>query len=117
MPRKNLTIAKAYYLAVNNKNLSDVEKYLHPNIQLISPFTNIMGKESVLNAVKGFMTVFKTLTIRTECGSEDQVMLVYNLDCPAPIGFLAAAVLMNFKDDLIVRIELFFDARPFERKT
>jgi hypothetical protein len=77
---------------------------------------NVVGKESVLNAVKGFMTVFRTLTVQTICSSRDQVMLVYDLDCPAPIGFLRAAVLMHFKDDLIAQIELFFDARPFEEK-
>jgi hypothetical protein len=116
MPGKNLTTAKAYYLAVNNKSLSEVEKCLHPNVHLISPFANIVGKELVLNAVKGFMTTFKTLTISTECGSGDQVMLVYDLDCPVPIGFLRAAVLMNFQDNLIVRLELFFDSRPFEKR-
>ncbi len=116
MSEKNLATAKAYYLAVNNKNLSDVEKNLHSNVQLVSPFANIEGKELVLNAVKGFMTIFNTLTIRAECGSGDQVMLVYDLDCPAPIGFVRTAVLMNFKDNLIARIELFFYARPFEKK-
>lgn len=116
MPGKNLTIAKAYYLAVNNKNLSAVERYLHPHVHLISPFTHVTGKEQVLEAVKRFMVVFKTLTVQTACGCADQVMLVYDLDCPAPIDFLRAAVLMNFSDDLITRIELFFDTRPFERK-
>jgi hypothetical protein len=116
MSEKNLIIAKAYYLALNNKNLSEVEQYLHPHIQFISPFANIEGKEAMINAVKGFMTIVKKLTIRTECGSGDQVMLVYDLESPEPIGSSRAAVLMNFKDGLIARFELFFDARPFERK-
>jgi hypothetical protein len=115
MSEKNIATAKAYYLAVNNKNVSDVEKTLHPEVQLLSPLASIEGKESVLNAVKRFMTVFNKLTIRTACGSEDQVLLVYDLDCPEPIGHVRTAVLMNFKDDLIARIELFFDARPFEK--
>ncbi len=113
MSRKNITIARDYYVAVNNKDLTTVEQCLHPDIHFISPFANIVGKESMLNAVKRFMTIFNTLTIQTECGSEDQVMLIYDLDCPAPIGFLRTAVLMHFKDNLIVRLELFFDARPF----
>lgn len=114
MPVKNVAIAKAYYLAVNNKNITEVEKYLHPNIQLISPLTHITGKELVLNAVKGYMTALKSLNVRTVCGSEDQVMLVYDYDLSStPDSSLRAAVLMNFTDDLIARIELFFDARPF----
>ena len=116
MSANNLTIAKAYYLAINNKNLSEVEKYLDPNIHFINPFANIIGKEAVLNAASEFMTIFKTLTVQTEFCSEDKVMLVYDLDCPLPIGLVRAAALMHFKDDLIAQIELFFDTRPFERK-
>jgi hypothetical protein len=42
-------------------------------------------------------------------------MLAYDLDCLAPIGVLRVAALIKFEDDLISRIELFFDARPFEQ--
>ncbi len=115
MSGKNIHVAKNYYLAVNAKDLASVANCLHPNIHFISPFINIVGKESVLNAVKGFMTVFKTLTIQTTCSSDDKVMLVYDLDCPSPIGFLRTAVLMHFQDNLIVRLELFFDPRPFTK--
>lgn len=116
MTEKNVATAKAYYLSIDNKNVSDVERTLHPDVQLVSPLARIEGKELVLNAVKRFMTVFNKLTIRTACGSADQVMLVYDLDCPDPIGLVRTAVLMNFKNNLIARIELFFDARPFEKK-
>lgn len=114
MSTKNIAIAKAYYKALNDKNIAAAEQYLHPEIHFISPLTNITGKELVLNAVKGYMTVLKSLTVRTACGSDDQVMLVYDYDVVfAPTDTLHAAVLMNFKDNLIIRIELFFDARPF----
>lgn len=114
MSKKNIGVAKAYYLAVNNKNISEVEKYVHPSVELISPLTHITGKESVVNAVKGYMTVLKSLAVRTACGTDDQVLLVYDYDVVfAPSSTLHAAVLMDFKDDLIARIELFFDARPF----
>jgi hypothetical protein len=35
---------------------------------------------------------------------------------PDPIGKLRAAVLMEFTDQLISKIELFYDGRPFEKK-
>lgn len=116
MPEKNLITAKAYYLAVNEKNLPEVEKYLHPQIKFMSPYANIEGRENMLNAVKRFMTIVRKLTVRTGCGSGDQVMLVYDLESPEPIGASKAAVLMNFEDGLISRLELFFDTRPFEKK-
>jgi len=72
-------------------------------------YATLEGKEIVLNAVKGFMTIVKRLTVRTECCSGDQLMLVYDLESPEPIGSSRAAALMNFKDGLIERLELFFD--------
>lgn len=113
MLKNNIAIAEGYYAAVNNKSLSDVEQYLHPHAELVSPLSRIKGKESVLNAVKGYMTIFNTLSVDIACGSGDRVLLVYNLDCPAPIGSARAAVLIEIQDSLIARIELFFDPRPF----
>ena len=49
-------------------------------------------------------------------GSEDQAMLTYDMDFAEPIGVCRAAALMTFKDGLIARSELFFDARPFGKK-
>ena len=43
-------------------------------------------------------------------------MVENNVACPAPIGMIQTAALMTFKDGLIARIELFYDARPFEKK-
>jgi hypothetical protein len=37
------------------------------------------------------------------------------MDFAEPIGVCRAAALMTFKDGLIVRNELFFDASPFKR--
>lgn len=116
MTEKNITSAKAYYQAISNKNLVEAEKYLDTNVHFIGPMAEMTGKESVVNAIKGFMTLFKTLTVRAACDSEDQVMLAYDLECPAPFGFIRGAVLLTFKNDLIVRYELFYDARPFEKK-
>jgi hypothetical protein len=42
-------------------------------------------------------------------------MLAYEADFGEPVGICRTAVLMTFKDDLIVLIELFYDARPFAR--
>lgn len=112
MSEKNVASAVAYYQAMNRKDLSVIEKYLHPEVRLIGPLADITGKGEVLNSVKHFLTIFNKLTIRAQCGAENQVMLAYDLDCPSLIGILQAAVLISFRDDLISRIELFFDPRP-----
>ena len=116
MSEKNIALALAYYTAIINKNLVEVEKYLHPDIQLISPLATINGKEAVLKSINGFMQMIKGLTIRAQFGNENQAILVYDLDCPAPIGIVRATALITVKNDLILSNELFYDARPFEVK-
>lgn len=116
MSKNNVAIIEAYYKAVGEKNVEGIDKYLHSDVQFIAPLAKMVGKEAVLEATKKFTSLFKTLKIRAKCGSQDQAMVVYDLDCSAPIGNLSAAVLMTFQEGLIIKIELFYDARPFEKK-
>ena len=116
MNNNNLTVAEAYYTAMSEKNVMGMGKHLHPDIHFLGPLAEIKGKEEFLEAAKGFTSFFKTLTIRAKFGSEDQAMLVYDLDFPAPIGKLPTAALLTFQEGLISKIELFCDGRPFERE-
>ena len=116
MLAKNIAIGVAYYQAMSNKELVAIEKYLHPDVQLVSPLAVVTGKAAVLNSVKNFMTIFNKLTTRVQFGNGDQAMLAYDLDCPAPFGMIRGAVLLTFKDDLIIGYELFYDARPFVKQ-
>ena len=116
MVEKNIMLANAYYQAMNEKDFLSVEKYWHPDARLITPFGERKGVEAILPAVKEFMNFFKTLTIRASFGSENQAMLVVDLDCPLPIGILRSAVLMTFKNDSIIQSELFFDTQQLMKK-
>lgn len=116
MSEKNIASAVAYYQAMNQKKLSVMEKYLHPEVRLISPLAEVIGKEYVLGSIKHFFTLFDTLAICDKFGFGDRVMLTYELNFPAPIGVLRAAVLITFQECLITRFELFYDPRPFEKK-
>jgi hypothetical protein len=42
-------------------------------------------------------------------------MLAYDVDFPLPIGKVSSAMLMTFQDQLILKIELFYDARQVEK--
>lgn len=112
----NEKIAEAYYLAMGNKNTSEMGKFLHPEIHFVAPLVTISGKENVLEGAKGFVSILNNITIRAICGSGDQVMMAYDLDFPLPIGILRVAALLTVNNNLIEKIELFFDARSFERK-
>lgn len=113
MNNSPLSIAEAYYTAMSEKNLAGLEKYLHPDVQFTTPLGEMKGREAYLLAAKGFIAFFKTLTIRAKFGSEDQAMLAYDVEFPAPIGKFPSAVLLSFNEGLITKIELFYDGRPF----
>ncbi|KAB8040815.1 hypothetical protein GCL60_02485 [Silvanigrella paludirubra] len=115
MNEKILSLALGYYKSMSEKNIPELKQYLHPNVQVISPLATVTGIQSVLEASKGFVQIFKSLTIKSQFISNNQIMLVMDLDCPEPIGFFRSAVMMTFLDNLIIRNELFYDTRPLEK--
>ncbi len=116
MTEKNVASAVAYYKAMADKDLSGMARHLHSNVRLVSPMEELTGKEAVLAAVKPLVNLIKNIKVHAKFGSEDQAMLTYDMEFAEPMGVCRTAVLMTFKDDLIARSELFFDARPFVKK-
>lgn len=106
-------MAENYYRAMAEKDISRLEKYLHPDIQFTTPLIKSKGKEAYLEALKGFMAFFTTLTIRAKLQGSDQAMIVYDVSLPQPIGNLPSAALLSFSAGLISSVELFYDARAF----
>jgi hypothetical protein len=104
-------IGVAYYTALGEKNIEEVKKYLHPDIQFNDPQEKVIGREAVLKAAKGFTGIFKTLTIRSKFGSEDQAVIVYDVEIPGLSKNLHAASLLSFQEGLISKIELFYDSK------
>lgn len=104
-------IGVAYYTALGEKNIEKVKEYLHPDIQFTDPQEKVIGREAVLKAATGFTGIFKTLTIRAKFGSEDQAMIVYDVEIPGLPKKLQAASLLSFQEGLISKIELFYDSK------
>lgn len=100
---------------MNKKDISALSQYLDTDVLFLGPMAEIKGKDAVVKAAQGSMSFFNHLVIRTKCSNQNEVMLAYDLHCPAPIGLFRVAALMTFQNDLIIRIELFYDARPFEK--
>ena len=63
------------------------------------------------------MSFLKGIRIHTKLWTDEPVMLTYDAEFGEPIGTCRTAVLMTFKDQLIERLELFLDARPFEKNS
>lgn len=108
-----VSLALAYYTAPGLKDIEEVKKYLHPDIHFTDPQEKVIGKEAVLKAAEGFTGIFKTLTIHAKFGSEDQAMIVYDVEIPGFEKNLRAASLLSFKEGLISNIDLIYDTRCF----
>lgn len=112
----NLTIAETYYHQMLQKNFAAMEACLHPDVYFIGPLSQMQGKAAVVEAAKNLSQVLTDIEIRAKFSLDNQIMLAYDFIFPAPIGKLRAAVLMEFNNQLISKIELFFDGRPFEKQ-
>lgn len=112
----NITIAENYYRSMLQKNFDALGACLHPDVLFIGPLAEMAGKELVVEAAKNLSRILIDIKIRSRFSCGDQIMFAYDFMFPQPIGMLRAAVLMEFKNQLISRIELFYDARPFEAK-
>lgn len=110
----NKACAHAYYEAMQAKDISEMKQYLHANVELTSPLAHLTGRDAVLDAVSKLFPLFHTLEIRATFGSNAGAMVVYDFNFMGPLGIVRTAALLTINDDLITRIELFFDARPFD---
>lgn len=112
----NLFIAESYYNAMLAKDFQKMASYLAHNIHFISPLAELRGKDAVVLAAKNFGGILQDIQIRSRFSSNNQIMFAYDMVVPEPIGKFRAAVLMEFTDGLISKIELFYDARAFDQK-
>ena len=112
----NLNLAENYYNAMLAKDFDKMAGYLDDNVHFIGPLAEMHGKDAVVSAAKNFGGILQDIQIRSRFASHDQIMFAYDMVVPAPIGKFRAAVLMEFKGRLISKIELFYDASPFQEK-
>ena len=112
----NLKVAENYYSAMLKKDFDTMESYIHENVHFIGPLAEMHGKDAVVSAAKNLSQILGDIKIRSKFASGNQIMFAYDFIFPEPIGKLKAAVLMEFMNQLISKIELFYDGRPFEEK-
>lgn len=113
MNESNIALAEAYYKALVNKDLKTAESHLHPDVHFVAPMGESRGRDKVIEAAKRLVPLLKGVDIRARFSAGDQVALIYDMKLTAPVDICPTAVYMTFKDGLIARTELFYDARPF----
>lgn len=106
-------VLESYYTAMNEKDLPGLAKYLHPQVQFLSPLAQFEGKGAVVAAIEGLLEAFSKIEIRAVMEEGNRATIVFDMFCHEPIGKLRSVTLATIEDGLIVDLELFFDARPF----
>jgi hypothetical protein len=107
-------LATSYYQAMARKDLTELGKYVHPDVHFLG-MMECQGKDAFLGAAERMMSTSTGLEIRVVVGDKDTAMVAYDLIFPAPIGATRTAALLSFEAGLIRNIELFFDKSPFKR--
>jgi hypothetical protein len=108
-------IAQEYFAAFKRKDAEEIAKLLHPEVHLKSPIADFTGREPFLAMCRKIFPQLEDLVVRAEFASETEVVTIYDFVLKQPIGRTRTANLMIFEDGLIRSVELFFDARPFEK--
>ncbi len=112
----NLKVAVSYYSSLLKKDFDTMSSYLHENVLFIGPLAEMQGRDAVVLAAKNLSQILGDIKIRSKFAHQNQIMLAYDFMFPQAFGKLRAAVLMEFTNQLISKIELFYDGRPFEDK-
>lgn len=60
------------------------------------------------------LNFIQSIEVQAKFESHTQAMLAHNMHFAEPVGLCRAAALPTFRDGLIARNELFFDACPFK---
>lgn len=108
--------AEEYYKLIGEKKVEGIEKYLDHDVEFYSPLATLKGKEAVVGATGNFMNAIESLKIRARFDSGNQAMIVYDVDFPGMASNFPGASLLTFRNNLIVRIELFHDASHFKKE-
>jgi SnoaL-like domain len=108
-------IAEDYLAAWKRKDVDAIARILHPDVHLKSPLADVTGRESFVMMVRKIFLELEDVIVRARFASEAEAMIVYDFVLKQPIGVTRTANLMTFEGGLIRSVELFFDARPFEK--
>lgn len=112
----HLMVAESYYNAMLSKDFDTMASYLHEKIDFVGPLAEMHGKDAIVLAAKNLSQIVQDIKIRSKFEHQNQIMFAYDFMFLKLIGHLRSAVLMEFTDQLISKIELFYDARPLEEK-
>ena len=107
-----VTIAEAYFEALKSKDLESMSQYLHDDVIFQGPMMQIDNKKDCLEGAKQWFEMVQNIVVQSQFSNENQVMFVYDVYYPEPIGVSPTADMVTVKNGLIVKVQLFYDASP-----
>lgn len=116
MNTNNMQVAEKYYENMLAKNYDVMASFLDEKVHLISPLSEVHGREDVVDAAKKLSNLLDNIVFNAKFSEGDQVMFAYDFMFKGAIGRLRSAGLLEFKGGKIVKINLFYDGRPFTQK-
>ena len=117
MNANTLELAEAFMNAFNEKDISRITAMVHPEIRFKSPINEASNRESYLPVVRRLLANIKGLRIKSKFASGNQAMFTYELNFNEPVGIVSSAILITFEGDQVKGLEVFYDARRFEKES
>ncbi len=113
---KNISeIAESYLAGWKNKDIQQIASHLHPDVHYKGPMAERTGREGLVAGMQNLLPMLQGINVRSKFATATQTMYTYDFICEEPLGVCRIAELLTFDGDQIKSIELFFDARPFEK--
>jgi hypothetical protein len=110
-----LEIGEAYLNALDRKDISKITSLVDLNIRLKMPMGEFSNRNDFIMAIRRMLANSNGVHIIAKFASENQAMFIYEIYFNDPVGTVKTASLITVEGDKIKDIEVFFDARPFER--
>ena len=105
----NIQIAEAYYSNILKGQKKEIPTFYHPDIEFITPLSELQGISSVAKAASGFSDAIQELKFRAKFENIDRVMMACDVLFKGSSELLKTAILMDFENEKIRRIECFYD--------
>jgi hypothetical protein len=108
-------VVQTYLDAWRHKNADAMGRCVHSDVSFRGPLSESREREAFVDGAKRMFPLLREHRVRSILMGNDQAMFVYDFVCTEPIGVCRTAEFVTLKDGLIGSVEIFFDARPFEK--
>jgi ketosteroid isomerase-like protein len=108
-------VVQTYLDAWKHKDADAIGRCVHSDVSFKGPMSESRGRDAFVEGAQRMFPLLREHRVRSIVAAKDQAMFVYDFVCAEPIGACRTAEFVTLKDGLIGSVEIFFDARPFEK--